>query len=284
MEGALARVADILREMRTSRSFSQFELALRLGVSQRHVSFVESGRARPSRHLILSWARETGASVDERNAALLSAGFSPAIVEFGTGEIHGSATFAALRDMLAAHDPYPGLVFDADWMIRAMNEGGQWLCTVGMPDFLASMDGPPGEMDMIAALIHPAGMLSTLRNAPEVGYALLNQLRAEQLIRPALRPRVDRYHASLEARFGPCPAERRRAPGQPRLHIVADTVVGTLSFLLVQTVFGLPQNITQASPRTELWFPTDEFTRRLMATRGRADLCRVGGAGGAEPG
>jgi transcriptional regulator with XRE-family HTH domain len=258
-------LADNLRQMRASRGISQLELGLRLGVSQRHVSFVELARARPSRSLIISWARETGATSDERNAALVSAGFTPSIVEFGVEHARDTAAFEALSQMLEAHDPFPGIIFDADWMIRAMNQGGQWLCGVAMSEFLADMDGPIGEMDMIAAVAHSGGLLACVRNAAEVGYALLNQLRAEQLTRPSLRPRIDRLEGSLLERFGPWQAEQMRAAGETQLQLIADTELGTLTFLLVQTVFGLPQNVTHASLRTELWFPTDEATRRIMA-------------------
>lgn len=265
-------LAENLRRMRSARGISQLELALRLEVSQRHVSFVELGRARPSRDLILRWARETGASVDERNAALISAGFSPAFVEIGAEQVRDSSAFKALSDMLVAHEPYPGIIFDADWMIRAMNEGGHWLSTVGMADFLADMGGPATEMDMIAAVTHPRGFLSKIRNAREVGFALLRQMRAEQMTRPALAPRVDQLEQSLRDRFGDDPGEHSRAPGDTHLQLIVDSEFGTLSFLLVQTVFGLPHNVTHASLRTELWFPLDDDTRRVMATRGGTRL------------
>lgn len=269
MRPATACLADNLRRMRTSCGISQMELALRLGISQRHVSFVELGRATPSKNLILSWVRETNASVDERNATLVSAGYSPAYIELGAQHMRDTPAFRALSDMLAAHEPFPGIVFDADWMIRAMSLGGQWLCSVGMPEFLATMNGPPAEMDMIAAVAHPGGLLSKVRNAREVGFALLKQLRAEAMTRPALRPRIDRLEISLNERFGSEPADYARAAGDPYLNLIVDSEFGTLSFLLVQTVFGLPQNVTHASLRTELWFPVDNATRRVMMTRGR---------------
>lgn len=253
--------------MRTSCGIAQLELALRLGVSQRHISFVELGRATPSRTLILSWARETNASIDERNAALVSGGYSPAFLEFGAHHARHSPAFQALSDMLVAHEPFPGIVFDADWMICAMAEGGQWLCTVAMPEFLATMNTPSTEMDMIAAITHPGGLLSKLRNAPEAGFALLKQLRAEEMTRPALRPRVDRFETSLRERFGQRDMTQARSASEPHLHMIFDTEFGVLSFLLVQTIFGLPQNVTHASLRTELWFPLDAATRRVMAAQ-----------------
>lgn len=261
-------LAPSLKAMRTSLGVSQMELAFRLGISQRHLSFVERGRSRPSRDLVLRWSRETGASTEDLNAALLGAGFAPAFREFGAEHVRETPGFKALSEMLVAHEPHPGIVFNADWMIIAMTEGGQWLCRVGMAGFLASMSGPLSQMDMIAALTHPGGMLSCVRNAPEVGFALLRQLRSEQLARPSLGPRVDGLEESLLRRYGDDCAELPRSAGDPYLRVVMDTEKGTLSFLLVQTVFGLPHSISPASLRTELWFPTDAQTRRVMAALG----------------
>lgn len=258
---------NLLRQVRAAIGISQLELALRLGVSQRHVCFVEQGRARPSRHLLLAWMRETGASADEQNAAMLSAGYSPTFVELAPQQARRTPAFRALSDMITAHEPFPGLVFDADWMICAMNETGQWLCTIMMSDYLASIDGPPTEMDMIASVAHPGGLLSKVRNAPEIAYALLRQFRAEALVRPALSPRIDAYEREVRRRYGTEPADLSRAAGDPYLNLVLDLPGATMTFLLVQTVFGLPQNVSQASLRTELWFPVDQATRRLLMTR-----------------
>lgn len=261
-------LANALRRMRIAFGVSQLELALRLGVSQRHLSFVELGRSKPSRPLVLKWFRETGASVDECNAALLCAGYAPAFHAFASEQVRETPAFQALSDMLVAHEPCPGIIFDADWMISAMTEGGQWLCGIGMADFLSTMPDPLVQMDMIAAAAHPGGLLSKVRNAPEVGYALLRQLRAEQCVRPSLEERVNRLEESLLDRYGPDCTEAPRAAGDSYLRLVVDTEFGTLSFLLVQSVFGLPQNVTSASLRTELWFPTDTWTRQVLTTRG----------------
>lgn len=92
--------ASILRSMRKALGISQLELSLRLGMSQRHIGFVELGRARPSLSLILSWTRETGASIDERNAALVSAGYSPALLESNPISCRQPAEIRTLREML----------------------------------------------------------------------------------------------------------------------------------------------------------------------------------------
>lgn len=262
-----SELANSLRRLRIGLGVSQLEFALRLGISQRHVSFVELGRSVPSRALVLRWLRETGASVDECNAALLCAGFAPAFHAFASEQVQETPAFHALSDMLVAHEPCPGIIFDADWMISAMTEGGQWLCGIGMADFLATMTGPTAQMDMIAAAAHPGGLLSKVRNAPEVGYALLRQLRAEQCARRSLKERIDLFETSLLERYGSDCTKTPRAAGDPYLRLVIDTEFGTLSFLLVQSVFGLPQNVTSASLRTELWFPTDGETRQIISSR-----------------
>lgn len=265
------RTASILRQMRVALGISQLELALRLGMSQRHIGFVELGRARPSLSLILSWTRETGGTLDERNAALVSAGYSPALLESASADCRQSAEIRTLREMLVAHEPYPGIIFDADWTVRAMSEGGRWLCSVGMPGLLEHDGVPSSEIDMITAVTHPAGLLSKVVNAAETGRALLRQLRLEQLTRPSLKARVDRFEASLTERYGTV-GKCARAPGDTHLKVILDTEYGQMTFLLVQTVFGLPQNVTQKSLRSELWFPFDEATRVIMTTRGRLDL------------
>jgi transcriptional regulator with XRE-family HTH domain len=263
--------AAILRQMRIALGISQLELALRLGMSQRHIGFVELARARPSLSLILSWTRETGGSIDERNAALLSAGYSPALLEGEQSESRESPAFRALHEMLKAHEPYSGIIFDADWKIRCMSEAGFWLCGVMMPGFIKLIDQDADEIDMIACVAHPEGLLSKVVNAAEAGHVLLRQLRTEELTRPSLKPRVDHLERSLAERFGEA-FHSTRSPGDTYLQLVVDTEFGRMTFLMVQTVFGLPQNVTQSSLRTELWFPADDATRVIMATRGRASL------------
>jgi transcriptional regulator with XRE-family HTH domain len=260
--------------MRIGLGISQLELALRLGMSQRHIGFVELGRARPSMNLILNWTRETGGTIDERNAALVSAGYSPALVRSDRVD-DDSPALRALADMLAAHDPFPGIVFDADWMIKASNDGGQWLCDVAMPGFYEPSDPPPDDLDMIACVTHPGGLLSRVANAGATGYALLEQMRMEELTRPSLKQRIDAFEASIIERYGPFDRSVR-SPGDTHLRVVLETDHGEMTFLLVQSVFGLPQNATQQSLRLELWFPADEATRHRMGAHMRKDPAKVG--------
>ena len=249
-----------LRWWRTRRELSQMRVAEEYGMSARHLSFVETGRARPSRELIVHLARSLEATNHEMNVCLLAGGYAPLHV----GELAGGpATSQTIDEMIAQHHPFPAYVFSADWVVEQMNPGGGWFCTVFMPDM------PPEfhriGVDMVAALTETEGMLSRMRNAAKVGSAYLRQLRLEQLSNPGLRERVDRFEMSLRERF---PGEVESDEGHrtdSSYHIDFDTIHGPLSIFQMQCVVGIPQQITVATPRVELWFPADEHTRKVIA-------------------
>lgn len=253
---------DLLKKSRARLGISQLEISLRLGVSQRHVSFIESGRAQPSRTLLLAWMRELQADDSLRNAALLHAGFAPG--DLAGGRRTSGESLPALRQILAAHHPNAGLIFDADWRIVELNGGARWLFGMLMPELWR--DAPSdGQIDMIASLEHPAGLLASVRDPGRVSRALLAHLRAEQWARPGLSPRVDRLAAILGQRFDlPVHAMANGTP-LPYLDVSFDTPLGVLSFLLVQTVFGLPHDVTVGSLRIELWYPLDSLTTNILS-------------------
>jgi transcriptional regulator with XRE-family HTH domain len=259
----VAEPGGVLRRARLAAGCSQLDLALRLGVSQRHLSFVERGRARPSRNLILAWMREAAAPPALTNAALNRAGY----VSIDSGEAGPSPACAALRQVLDVHEPYPALVFGPDWVIIKANVAGQWLCRALMPEATGHLASTESGLDMIATLAHPDGLMARMRDPWVAGGALLDQLRNEEWAWPGLKPRTDAFEASLLARFGPRPPSVRRAAGEPCLNLVFDTPLGALSFFTIQSVFALPQDVTPASLRIELWFPADEATRAVMRAR-----------------
>lgn len=267
-------VGTILRRAREARGISQLDLALTIGVSQRHVSFIENGRSRPSRSLIETWARETQAPPSLRNAALHGAGYAPR--HPGRSLDDDDPAPAALKRMLAAHEPCAGLVFDADWMCRFANEGASWLIRQLLPDFVAHAAASDGRFDMIEALAHPGGLLSRMVDPWLGGGALLDQLRSEAWARPPLGPRIDRFERSMIERFGLRGGANSRAPGEPCLNLRFETDHGPMGFVTFESIFALPQDVTLASLRVELWFPVDERTRRIMHERPGSGSTGVG--------
>jgi transcriptional regulator with XRE-family HTH domain len=264
-------LAQLLKQSRARHRISQLEIALRLGVSQRHVSFIESARTLPWRALLLAWMNEVRAEGSLRNAALLQAGYALDDVEPDCASSQTRQALAALRQVLALHEPNAGLVFDADWLIVESNEGARALCRLLMPDL--GWSGARGVqcVDMIEALRDPRGLLSRAREPERAAAALLAQLRIEQWARPALRERVDALAGELERRFDLPETPPPRHPALPYLDLVFDSGRGPLSFALVQTVLGLPHDVTVGSLRTELWYPADGPTAAVMRALARAD-------------
>ncbi len=254
---------ELLRHTRKSRGLSQLDLALELGVSQRHVSYLECGKAQPSRDLLLAWMSTVKASLSLCNAALWRLGYSRTGPLNDNGD-YTSRTVSSSRELMAAHDPFPAILFNADWIALELNRGSQWLSSVLLPEFVASHCEHGGSLDMIAALIHPDGLLSRMKRPELAAYSLLRQLQAEQWVRPTLQPRVNALAESLASRFGPPPLSNLEDRIEPHLRFEFETHLGSLTFLTSQSVHSLPQDVTVASLRTEIWVPTDQFTRDVM--------------------
>ena len=258
-------IALILRRTRLEHGISQLELAGRLDVSQRHISFLESGRALPSRSLILAWMAELGVPVSVRNAALLQCGFALPQPDEDTQGAEATLVREAVRRTLEAHLPHPGLAFDADWKTVEQNRGARWLSSVVMPGLWRTAGGGGMGLDIITAIGHPQGLLSRACEPESTAAALLTQLRAETWSRPALASRVEWLARALERRYPGRMPERGRAVGVPYFSFVFDTEFGALSFEVMQSVFALPQDVTPASLRVEMWFPRDRATAEAMA-------------------
>lgn len=255
-----ATLPQLLKQARARRRVSQWDLALELGVSQRHVSFVELGRSRPSRDLLLRWLGALEVPLLVRNQALQAAGHAPAYdEERWQGAGHDEARRAVAR-LLRSHEPWPALLLGPEWEVLGANAGVGWLLdAVGVS---VPLPPPEGEGDAAAATVNlldlatgPLG--AAIINLPEAAAGLLEQLRHEAVTHPALADRVE-VVAALAA--------------GPPLSGFAPTLVtryasrhGELAFLSMFTTFGTPHSVTLASLRVELMFPADEATRALLA-------------------
>ncbi|MGF1518025.1 MAG: helix-turn-helix domain-containing protein [Nodosilinea sp.] len=252
-----------LRQVRKAQRLSQLELSLRLGVSQRHVSFVESGRARPSRELLLAWLQELDAPLVLRNEAMLQAGYAPV---YSAAPLHAPALAPvnqALEQLLVAHDPMPAFVIDAQWNLLRLNQGGQWLAATLLP--WATALGAAEPINMLDLLAHPEGLTRSILNLAEVGPAMLAILRQEEAVQPAIAPRVEAFAALLGDRLGgQLPAAIGSDPVAPVLTTRYGTPHGELAFFSMFTTFGTPQDITLASLRVEHLFAADAATRAIL--------------------
>jgi transcriptional regulator with XRE-family HTH domain len=256
---------DTLQQARKAKRLSQLELSMRIGISQRHLSFIESGRARPSRNLLMNWLQELGASLPIRNRALLQAGFAPIYTDAGRGEdsVALASAYNALKQLLKAHDPLPAYVIDAHWNLIDFNQGGRWLATMLMP-WTADLpeDAPINLLDLMSS---PEGMTKNLLNLVEVGPTLLAHIRDDAHALPELKPKVEAFAAFLIDRIGSAEATRDWPERvSPVLTSRFRTPVGELAFFSMFTTFGTPQDISLESLRVEHMFPADEHTREIL--------------------
>lgn len=252
----------LLREARRRRRISQWDLSLELGVSQRHVSFVELGRARPSRDLLLRWMTALEAPLAVRNEALLAAGHAPAYDDSPLTSDHLEQVRSAVRDLLVAHDPAPALLLDRGWHVLAANAGAAWLMdAVGVSTELPGPDPVEpgaGSVNLLDLALGELG--AAVVNLAEVAGSLLEQLRDEALTEPSLRERVEQV-AVVAAGGAPATSGPRYPPALVTRY---SSRHGELAFLGMFTTFGTPHSVTLASLRVELLLPADDATRAAL--------------------
>lgn len=237
------------------------DLALDIGVSPRHLSFVETGRSRPSPQLVIAIAEELEVPLRERNTLLLAAGYAPRYSQRGLDEPEMAQVRASIQRMLDAHDPYPGVVIDRQWNVVSANRSAEAL-TAGLP---AHVLGPP--LNVFRVSLHPDGLASRTLNLEEWAGYLLAQLRRSVVLTgdmglEALEAEVRAYTnvAALEADHG-----RNRWDEAPILVPFKLAISGIeLSLFTTLTTFGTPQDVTLDELAIELFFPADEATEALL--------------------
>jgi transcriptional regulator with XRE-family HTH domain len=244
----------LLREWRHRRNLSQLELASRAGVSTRHVSFVETGRARPTPKMILRLCDELAVPLREQNRVLLAGGFAPAHPEHRLSEPPMAEVAAAVDAILEAHLPYPALAVDPGWDLVAANDAVYSILGGVAPRLLE----PP--VNVIRLTLDPEGLAPLIRNLDEWRDHLLARLRRDH--DATHDPRI----AALIEEHATATADPRRTPGLvvPLRLIVGDAELRLLS---TTTVFGTPREVTISELAIEAFYPADAPTRRVLAAR-----------------
>ncbi|MGW3007427.1 helix-turn-helix domain-containing protein [Streptomyces sp. NPDC001219] len=257
------RVGVLLREWRLRRRHSQLDLALLADTSTRHLSCVETGRARPSRAMVLRLAEALDVPLRERNALLLAADYAPAYQESGLDDAGMAQIRAALDMMLTAHEPYPAVVVDRWWNVVTGN-GAMSLLLAGVPPQLLTP-----RPNVYRLTLHPDGLIGRLANAIEVRTLVLERLlrqvrtTGDAQLR-ALYEEVCRYPVPTEAetvRAGDDPVAR---PGPIQVPLRIRVPGGELSLFSTMATFGAPADVTLSELAIELFYPLDEFTAEAL--------------------
>jgi transcriptional regulator with XRE-family HTH domain len=257
--------ADGLRWWRAHRGLSQLDLAGAADVSQRHISFLESGRTKPSREMVLRLAAVLEVPLREQNALLLAAGYAPAWRQSELGAIESQAIGQALDFMLRQQEPFPAILVDRTWNLLRANMGMQRLSA-----FLGGSDpsappAPAGPVNMAELLLAPDGLRSLLANWEEVALYFLRSVRADAIAdgTPETAALLKRLLA-----FPGLPALSQIAvPAEPQAPaLTMHFRVGATSLRLFTTLatLGTPHDVTLQELRIESFFPADDETRRLF--------------------
>lgn len=259
-----AGVGHLLRRWRRRRKLSQSAVAADAGVSTRHLSFIETGRTRPSRAMVVRLAQALAVPLAERNALLLAAGYAPAFGERDLADPALAPVREALGWMLAAQEPYPALLVDRRWDIRASNRGAR-LLTDGVG--AAALKPAP---NLVRLLLHPAGLAARARNLEEWGPGLLWRVRDRACV--TCDPGVESLYEEVSRYPGVARAAAAGESGD-RPPVVAQrfrSVRGGGEIALFGSVatFAGSEDATVAELAIEAFFPADAATRRALRLRG----------------
>jgi transcriptional regulator with XRE-family HTH domain len=246
-------VGELLRDWRQRRRLSQLDLASDAGVSARHLSFVETGRARPSREMVLHLAEQLEVPLRDRNELLLAAGFAPVYARRGLDDPDMGAVRRALDLVLAAYEPFPALVVDRGWHLVAANRGIAPLLEGVDPVLLE----PPANVLRLS--LHPDGLAPRILNLPQWRAHVLHRLAREAHLGGDAA--LSALHRELSALPG---GSDRSPPNGIAVPLRLRAGNDVLSFLSTVTTFGTAVDLTAAELSVEAFLPADAATAETL--------------------
>ncbi|MFG2812961.1 helix-turn-helix domain-containing protein [Streptomyces sp. NPDC048410] len=248
-------VGELVRRWRERRGYSQLALASRAEISTRHLSFLETGRSRPSRDMVLRLGRHLDLALREQNQLLLAAGYAPAYTDSPLDIAEMLPVRDALRQILTGHEPFPALVVDRNWNVVLSNSGFRLFAEGAAPELLQ----PP--VNALRLALHPEGMQPRIANFPEWRDQLL-QRRVELTAEPGL---TELYRELLGYSSGDEPDPRPRTDHTDlTLPLRLRYRDAELSLICTIATFGMPLDVTVAELAVEAFLPADEATGELL--------------------
>lgn len=253
---ATPNFGDALRAWRQARGLSQLDLALAAGASPRHVSFLETNRAKPSRDMVLTLADAMVIPRAARNALLNAAGYAPLYPSTPLDAETLQPLRAVLSEMMARHAPNPAMLCDRHWTIRDANASARAL--------LAPLHGESGEMNIVRMLTQSPLAPVMIANYGEVLDEMIGRIRLEAL-EAGGDPEFAALLRLLEEAAKRHPPPNAAHPRRPLVPLVLRTPNGELRFLSAITHFGSSEDVAVRDLRLELLFPADDPTRAALA-------------------
>jgi len=261
LAGAESNFPQLLKTWRQRRRMSQLELALSSGVSQRHVSFLESGRAKPSRGMLLQLSETLEVPLRERNDWLTAAGFAPLFRARPLDDPQMSQVMNAVRLMLANHEPFPAVAIDRAWNVRLSNRSFEMLAAMMGGDVWTRIGGP--SRNLMRLFFHPNGIKPYVANWTTIAPLLWHRARreAETIAGEEMKVVLTELAQYQDADTLWAAADAPLVPVLP-LEIEKDGV--HVSLFSVIATFGTAQDVTADELRIESFFPADDATDRLF--------------------
>jgi len=253
---AQSSFGDQLRGWRQLRRLSQMDLALDAEISTRHLSFIESGRSRPSREMVLRLAAQLDVPLRARNALLIAAGLAPAYPERSLSDPALDPARQAIELLLKGHEPYPALAVDRHWSMVAANAAVAPLLD-GVADSLLA-----APVNVLRLSLHPDGLAPKILNLAEWRAHLMHRLSEQQIATGDAV--LSQLLEELKAYPAPPGGEMRDDFGGILVPLVLQVGGGRLSLFSTTTVFGTPTEVTLSEIAIESFFPADEETGRLL--------------------
>lgn len=258
----VAPLGEQLREWRARRRMSQMDLALDTEISTRHLSFIETGRSKPSPEMIERIAETLQVPHRARNALLLAAGYAPEYRERPLDGDELAGMRAIVEHVLKGHEPYPALAVDRHWNMVAANDA----IAILIEQVSSALLQPPANVLRIA--LHPDGLAPQIVNYGEWREHILHRLdlQIEASADPdlvALRSELADYDRQANDNDAAPTANGIAVP------LMLDTVAGRISFVSTVTVFGTPLDVTLSELAIEAFFPADKASAELLAKLAR---------------
>ncbi|GLW90528.1 helix-turn-helix domain-containing protein [Actinokineospora globicatena] len=254
-------IGALLREWRRTRDISQLDLASRTDISARHLSFVETGRSAPSRDMVLRLAEQLDVPLRDRNRMLLAAGYAPAFSESALDTPRMGVVRAAVRTVLASHDPFPAFAVDGNWDMVDANAAVALLTEGAPPDLLTT------PFNVLRFSMHPRGLAARMLNLGQWRRYVLGRVERQLRVNPGAArlaevyrefltyPAGNEWGAASDDAFDVCVPLRLRYDGHD------------LSLICTVTTFGSPCDITVEELHVENFYPADDTTERFLRSR-----------------
>lgn len=253
-----APIGTLIRDWRQRRRLSQLDLACEADISTRHLSFMENGRARPSREMLLHLAERLSVPLRERNALLVAAGYAPAYAEHALDAPELAAARQAVQRVIDSHAPFPALAVDRHWQLLMANVPAQRFLAGVAPHLLE------GRPNVLRISLHPDGLAPRIANLAEWRAHLLERLQRQ--VAQTGDSVLAELHRELSAY--PAPDDHASDGGTPWNGVVVPlryrSPAGELTLFSTITVFGTPVDITLSELALEAFYPADAHTADVL--------------------